>query len=605
MTSLLSMNNTVHPPPQTLQINILKKDSNHIRDPLRDEMAGPHPDVNHNAYQLLKFHGSYLQDDRSKRTKGAEKDYSFMLRLKMPGGDCPPSLFALLDDLSNEYGQGNLRLTTRQTYQLHGVKKPNLKHVIKSIMKVGGSTVGGCGDVNRNIMTTPAPITDKPEYGHARYLTRVLAEVLRPVSNAFAELWLDSDDEASLLTETYWREGLNYDIEGKYAEDNGRGIVVNDPEEPIYGNIYLPRKFKIGVTVPGDNSIDIYTNDIGFVTVVDDSSGELLGYNVMVGGGMGRTHRKDTTFARAADHMGFVTADKAVDVARAILAVQRDHGNREIRANARMKYLVHTLGVDRFKLLVESYTGFPIEPWRLLKEWRYSDWMGWHKQGGGKWFLGINIENGRIIDREGEPQMKSFLRAVTDKLRKTLVCTPNQSLIIKDISENERGIVEDLMTSYSIKRIEEYDPLVRLSMACPALPMCGLAMTEAERRMPDYNVRIRSLLDKVGLENEEIQIRMTGCPNGCARPYMAELAFVGDGPDTYQIWMGGTPYNDRVGYPYQDRMKDKEMERTIEPIMRVYKAQRQNKSGTNFPETFGEWSSRLGKEGVELAVSSK
>ncbi len=584
---------------------MLKKNSNHIRDPLREQIVAPTPDVNHDAYQLLKFHGSYLQDDRSKRTKGAEKDYSFMLRLKMPGGDCPPSLYKLLDDLSNEYGQGNLRLTTRQTFQLHGVKKPNLKHVIKSIMKVGSSTVGGCGDVNRNIMTTPAPITDKPEYGHARHLTRVLAEVLRPVSNAFAELWLDSDDEASLLIETYWREGLNYDVEGKYAEDNGRGIVVDDPEEPIYGNIYLPRKFKIGVTVPGDNSIDIYTNDIGFIPIIDDTSGELMGYNVMVGGGMGRTHRKDTTFARAADHMGYVSADKAVDVARAIVAVQRDHGNREVRANARMKYLVHTLGIDRFKVLVESYVGFPIESWRPIKEWRYSDWMGWHKQGGGKWFLGVNIENGRIIDRPGEPQIKSFLRALTDRLSKTFVCTPNQSIIIKDISEDERGIIENLMSSHSIKHIEEYDPLVRLSMACPALPMCGLAITEAERRMPEYNMRIRSLLDKVGLENEEIQIRMTGCPNGCARPYMAELAFVGDGPDTYQIWMGGTPMNDRVGYPFQERMKDKEMESTIEPILRAYKAQRQNKSGTSFLETFGEWTSRLGKEGVDHALTGK
>ncbi|CAM9333194.1 unnamed protein product [Discosporangium mesarthrocarpum] len=582
------------------KVNILKQNSHSLRDPLRSEMATEEIFINHDAYQILKFHGSYMQDNRDMRTKGAQKDYSFMLRLKMPAGVCTAELFTLLDNLSNEYGHGHLRLTTRQTFQLHGVAKHNLKHVIKAIMDVGGSTVGGCGDVNRNIMCTPAPLM-KPEYVYARQYTKTIAELLRPLSSAFSELWLDGEKAATV---EFWRKDmLDVDVDAAMLSDNGRGIILNHPTEPLYGDLYLPRKFKIGVTVPGDNSVDLYTNDIGLIAITSPN-GDLEGFNVAVGGGLGRTHNKETTFARAADHMGFVPKEDILEHVKAILAAQRDHGNREVRANARMKYLVHTLGINRFRQLVESYSGKTVQPWRPIPEWRYSDWLGWHEQGDGKWFLGVNVENGRVIDRPEEGMMlKTALRAVTDKYHLTMVCTPNQSVLLKDILPEQREGVEAILTANGIKPIEQIDPLLRLSMACPALPMCGLAITEAERRMPSYIERIRAVMDRNGLGDEEVMIRMTGCPNGCARPYMAELAFVGDGPNSYQVWLGGSPGNTRTAYAYAERVKDADMEKLVEPILRAYKQTRQNVPGKTFPEAFGDWCHRLGKEGVTAAVS--
>ncbi|KAG5187559.1 hypothetical protein JKP88DRAFT_32086 [Tribonema minus] len=584
------------------KVNLIKLHSQNLREPVRSEMATEEVFINHDAYQILKFHGSYMQDNRENRKKGADKDYSFMLRLKMPGGECPPELYRLLDDLSNEYGHGHLRLTTRQTFQLHGVAKSNLKHVIREIMNVGSSTVGGCGDVNRNIMTTPAPITNRPEYEYARTVTKQVAELLRPLSAAFTELWLDGEKAATI---EYWRKDIDgAAIDAEMLRDNGRGVILDHPVEPLYGDLYLPRKFKIGVTVPGDNAIDIYTNDIGLVVVTDPRTGALEGFNVMAGGGLGRTHGKETTFARAADHIGFVPADRVLECCKAILAAQRDHGNREVRANARMKYLVHTLGVDRFRTLVESYMSAPFEPWRALPEWRYSDWMGWHEQGDGKWFYGFNIEQGRVIDREGGPQIKTALRAIADRFAFPMICTPNQSLILRDVAEAQRAPLEALLAAHGILPIEAIDPLTRLAIACPALPMCGLAITEAERRMPEFITRVRALLDAGGLGDEEIMMRMTGCPNGCARPYMAELAFVGDGPDTYQVWLGGTPQCDRVGYPLMKGMKEKDLEATLRPLLAAYKAGRQTRAGARGPESFGEYCSRLGKAGVEAAVAA-
>ncbi|CAM9158407.1 unnamed protein product [Chrysoparadoxa australica] len=581
------------------KVNIIKKESQGLREPVRSEFKTPELFINHDAYQILKFHGSYMQDDREKRVKGADKDYSFMLRLKMPAGECTPELYCLLDDLSREYGHGHLRLTTRQTFQLHGVSKHNLKHVIKSIMDIGSSTVGGCGDVNRNIMCTPAPIKSKPEYGYADKYSKAIADLLRPMSSAFTELWLDGEKAASI---EFWRKDYaDIDIDAAMLKDNGRGIILDHPEEPLYGDIYLPRKFKVAVTVPGDNSVDLYTNDIGLVVITNPTTGDLEGFNVAVGGGMGRTHNKETTFARTADHMGFVPKEHILECCKAILAAQRDHGNREVRANARMKYLVHTLGIDNFKQLVESYLGVPIQPWREIKQWRYSDWLGWHEQGDGKWFYGMNIEQGRIIDKPGV-SIKKAIRAITDKYGFTMICTPNQSLLFKDIPAAEKANVESLLASHGILPIEQIDPLTRLSMACPALPMCGLAIAEAERVLPDYVRRVRAIMDSEGLGDEEFIMRMTGCPNGCARPYMAELAFVGDGPTSYQLWVGGCPAGTRTGYALKDRVKEGDIDAVIRKIMQTYKAQR----GTDprgGAETFGDFTHRIGKEALLAAIA--
>lgn len=547
--------------------------------------------ISKDAYQILKYHGSYQQSNREAR--GKVKDYQFMLRLKQPAGELPPDLYRLLDDLSAKHGQGDLRATTRQCFQMHGILKGGLKTVISSIMNIGSSTVGACGDVNRNVMITPAPFKT-PEYEYAREYSKVFAHLFRPMTPAFTEIWLDGEKVAT--AEVWGKEVEKFNVDEVMKYDSGRGIVLDHPVEPLYGDRYLPRKFKIGVTVPGDNSLDVYTNDIGVVVITNDA-GELEGFNVMVGGGMGRTHNKETTFARAADHMGFVPKEDIMECLKAILAAQRDHGNRDVRANARMKYLVHTLGIDNFRTLVESYFGKKIQPWREIKEWKYNDWMGWWEQGDGKLFYGLHVDNGRVKD-EGSFRLKTALRVIADRYNLHMILSPTQSIIFKDIDPKDKEGFEAVLAEHGIKPLEQVDPLNRLAMACPALPLCGLAQTEAERLMPSYLERIRALLNKMNLADEEILIRMTGCPNGCARPYMAELAFVGDGPKSYQVWLGGSPVLTRTAWPFKAKMDVDDLEVTLEPILSMFIAQRQEF------EAFGDFCHRVGAEAIEQYMES-
>mmetsp|Transcript_20156 Transcript_20156/g.25425 ORF Transcript_20156/g.25425 Transcript_20156/m.25425 type:complete len:625 (-) Transcript_20156:177-2051(-) len=568
---------------------ITKLNSQGLRFPLVDELQTDNIYINQDAYLVLKFHGSYQQDNRDNRKRGQEKEYSFMLRLKMPAGECTPELYRTLDDLSRDYGINNLRATTRQTFQIHGVMKGDLKHVIKTIMKVGSHTVGGCGDINRNVNCTPAPLTKK-SYQDARKYSKVMAELFKPSGSAFSDIWFDGEKAATV---EYWRKDIEdeFDIDAMRAEDNKKGIILDHPEEPIYGDLYLPKKYKMGVTVAGDNSIDIYTNDVGLI-LISDEAGETKGFNVVVGGGMGRTHNKEHTFARAATDLGFIRKENIHEATKAILAALRDHGNREIRMNGRLKYLVHTLGEEKFRDLVQSYMDSEIEPPHPMPEWKYSDWMGWHEQGDGKWFLGFNIEQGRIKD-EGDLRLKTGLRKIVDKYNQRLIMSPTHNIILPDIAPEDKADIESILKSHGVKMIEEVDPLVRLSMACPALPLCTLAVTEAERVMPDFMERIRGVLNKVGLEEQEIMIRMTGCPNGCARPYMAELSFVGDGPNTYQVWVGGSPVLTRVGYPLMDKMKAANLEATMEPLLKFYKLNRMEM------ESFGDFCHRAGKDALD------
>lgn len=540
--------------------------------------------ISKDAYQILKYHGSYMQSNRE--FKGG-KDYQFMLRLKQPAGELPAELYKLLDDLSRDYGQGDLRMTTRQCFQMHGIRKGNLKLVISSIMKVGSSTVGACGDVSRNVMTTPAPFKNQA-YAVANEWSKVFAQLFRPLTPAIKDIWMDGQPEP----EVKWAKDVaQYNIDEVMKYDSGRGIIVNDNVEPIYGDRYLPRKFKIGVTVPGDNSLDIYTNDIGVVVVLNEQTGEHEGFNIMVGGGMGRTHNKANTFARVADHLGYVPKEDAMELMKSIVATQRDHGNRDVRANARMKYLVHTLGIDQFRRLVESYFGKPIEPWRPVEEFKYNDWMGWFYQGDGKLFYGQHVDNGRIKD-EGNFRLKSAIRALVDRYNVNAIISPTQSIIFRDIDPMDKAGFEETLREHGVAPVEEVDPLNRLAMACPALPLCGLAQTEAERLMPSYLERIRAVLNRMNLSDEEIMVRMTGCPNGCARPYMAELAFVGDGPKSYQVWLGGSPVLTRTAYPFMAKMSVDDLEVTLEPILAMFIQQRQPF------EAFGDFCHRVGSEAI-------
>merc|ERR1719157_312295 len=528
-----------------------------------------------------------IQSSREK--KKGPKDYQFMLRLKQPAGELPPDLYRLLDDLSAKHGQGDLRATTRQCFQMHGIMKGSLKTVISSIMNIGSSTVGACGDVNRNVMVSPAPFVSK-DYEYVREYAKVFAHLFRPMTSAFTELWLDGEKVAT--AEVWGQEvGEKFKIDEAMTYDSGRGIILDHPREPLYGDRYLPRKFKIGVTVPGDNSLDIYTNDIGCVVIMDEK-GELEGFNVMVGGGMGRTHNKETTFARAADHMGFVPKEDIMECLKSILAAQRDHGNRDVRANARMKYLVHTLGIEQFTTPVESYFGKKIQPWREIIDFKYSDWMGWWEQGDGKLFYGLHIDNGRVKD-VGDFRLKTCLRLLVDKFNLDMILSPTQSVIFRDIDPKDRTEIDAIIREHGLLPVEEIDPLARLAMSCPALPLCGLAQTEAERRMPSYVERVRALLNKMNLDDEEIMMRMTGCPNGCARPYMAEIAFVGDGRNSYQIWLGGSPVLTRTAYPYVSKVKDPDMEKALEPVFAMFIEQRYDF------EALGDFTFRLGAEAIE------
>ena len=528
-----------------------------------------------------------------KKKSEREKSYQFMLRLKVPVGEVPASLFRELDDLSNKYGQGDLRATTRQAFQLHGVLKSNLPQVIADIANAGSNTYGGCGDINRNIMAPAVHFPNNPAYVNCMKYSRALADLFKPMTESFSELWLDGKPAKK---EEYWQEDIKeFNLDEVRKFDNGRGIITGHHVEPIYGQTYLPKKFKIAFTVPGDNSVDLYINDIGCVVIMEPNGVDLAGFNVIVGGGMGRTHRKEATFARAADHLGFVKKEDFFEAMKAIIAVQRDHGNREVRSSARLKYLVHTLGIDKFRALVEDYHGKKIEPWAPLPPWKYLDWLGWHEQGDGKLMLGVNIEQGRIRDTE-QSSIKTCMRLLVDQYDLPMILTPSQSIVLRNIEPKDKYSIEGILKEHGIKMVHEIDAITRKSIACPAFPLCGLAMAEAERVQPEINARMVALLEEMGMGNTEFVTRTTGCPNGCARPYMAEIALVGSGPGTYQLWLGGSPDQaERTAYATDIfKMKYADLEATLEPIFAMYKSQR-----SHADEAFGDFTYRVGWPAVK------
>jgi sulfite reductase (ferredoxin) len=556
----------------------IKERSNFLREPVATELLEDTTHFSENAVQILKFHGSYQQDNRDNRVKGQEKDYQFMLRTRNPGGYIPPELYLTLDRLSEEYGNHTLRVTTRQGFQIHGILKKNLKATIAAIVSNMGSTLGACGDLNRNVMAPPAPFKNKPEYQYAWEYANKIADLLRPQTGAYYEIWLDGEKVISAEEAP----------EVKAArERNGTGTIFHEGEEPIYGTNYMPRKFKCCVTVPGDNSVDLYTHDVSLV-VMTDKEGNLEGFNVLAGGGLGRTHNKEETFARMADPIGYVTKEDVFDLIKAIVATQRDYGDRVNRRHARMKYLIHDWGVEKFKAKVEEYFGKVITPFRELPPWKYKDFLGWHEQGDGKLFFGISVENGRVKD-EGKFQLKTALREIIGQFNLPMCLSPNHNVILYEIDSSQKAEIEKILQQRGVEiNPEAIDPLVRYSMACPALPTCGLAITESERALPGMVERIRTLLNQLGMAEEKFVIRMTGCPNGCARPYMAELGFVGSAPGKYQVWLGGTPDQTQLAEPYIERMPEEDLEAFLEPLFVYFKQNHQP------GESFGVFCSRVG-----------
>lgn len=564
----------------------LKENSNCLREPLATELQ---QDTNHfseDAVQILKFHGSYQQYNRDERSGVQERNYQLMLRTRNPGGFIPPQLYLTLERLSNEYGSGTIRATTRQGFQLHGVLKQNLKTVIADIVKSMGSTLGACGDLNRNVMAPPAPYKNRPEYQYARSYANDIADFLTPQTGAYYEIWLDGEKAIS------GEESPNV----KQARENDFHGLFLSGEEPIYGQTYMPRKFKCAVTVPGDNSVDIYTQDLGLV-VITNNNGELQGFNVLAGGGLGRTHNKEETFPRLADEICYVPKDEIFDLVKAIIAIQRDFGDRTNRRHARMKYLLHEWGVKKFRAKLEELLGKPVETFKSLPKWQYLDFLGWHEQGDGKLFFGLSIENGRIKDQDNW-RLKTALKEIIEKFQLPMLVTPHQNIILYEIDPGHQQAINAIISQYGLLSETAIDPLVRYSMACPAMPTCGLAITESERALPGILGQIRLLLDKVGLVNEHLVIRMTGCPNGCARPYVAELGLVGVVPGCYQLWLGGSPNQTRLAKTYSDRISCTELEAELEPIFVFYRQKRRE------AESFGDFCNRIGFEAIREFVNN-
>lgn len=563
--------------PKVSKVEGLKERSNALREPVATEILQDTTHFGEDAIQILKFHGSYQQDNRDNRVKGQEKDYQFMLRTRNPGGLVPPQLYLTLDRLSEEYGNQTLRATTRQGFQLHGVLKKNLKTVIAEIVRNMGSTLGACGDLNRNVMAPPAPYKNRIEYAYAWEYAERIADLLTPQTGAYYEIWLDGEKAIS---------GEPHPDVLAALQRNGNRTIFHDKEEPIYGTHYMPRKFKVCVTVPGDNSVDLFSQDVTLV-VMTDEQGELQGFNVFAGGGLGRTHNNEQTFARLADPIGYVDKADVYDLVKAIVATQRDYGDRFNRRHARMKYLLHDWGVEKFRQTLESYFGKAVQPMKPLPTFQYEDYLGWQEQGDGKLFLGISVENGRVKD-EGAFQLKTALREIVQTYNLPMRLTPNHNILLYEIDPAQKDKIQAILDRCGIQKENELDSLVRYSMACPALPTCGLAVTESERAIPGILDRIRALLDRVGLPDEHFVVRMTGCPNGCARPYLAELGFVGQKPGAYQIWLGADPNQTRLSEPYMDSMPIDDLEKNFEPLFVFFKQDRET------GESFGDFCHRVG-----------
>jgi sulfite reductase (ferredoxin) len=552
----------------------LKAGSGHLHDPLAAELGNPLPSFTDPAVQILKFHGSYQQDDRDKRRKGVEKDWQMMLRLRNPGGRIPTSLYLALDALADRLGNGTLRITTRQAFQMHGVQKTDLKEVIGGIVRALGSTLSACGDINRNVMAPAAPF-ERDGYPEARLLADRIADLLAPqaAEGSYLDLWVDGD--------------LSYRIKPKGPVKKARklqgsgAVFSGDSAEPLYGSTYLPRKFKVAVTVPGDNSVDLLTQDIGLV-LFSDPSGRPLGCNVYVGGGMGRTHNKEETFARTADPLGYVAADHVLELVQAIVALQRDHGDREQRRHARMKYLIHDRGVDWFRSELGRYFPHPIKGMRREPTAVLTDYLGWHRQSPGLWFVGLPVLCGRL-----QGDLKSGLRRLIETYQLEVRLTPNQDLLLCNIGSAQRGAVREALAGLGLASPEAPPALARHALACPALPLCGLAITEAERILPDVLDRLDALMEKLEI-SKPILVRMTGCPNGCARPYMAEIGLVGSAVDTYQLWLGGSHGLTRLARPYLEKMPLEKLEATLEPLLTAWR----DEGGVR--SRFGDFIDRLG-----------
>jgi sulfite reductase (NADPH) hemoprotein beta-component len=511
---------------------------------LRQEITGA---ISEDDAQLVKFHGMYLQDDRDLRPersrKKMEKAFTFMIRVRIPGGVCTPAQWLALDRVARTFANGTLRLTTRQAFQLHGVIKSHLRPTLKEIDAALLDTVAACGDVNRNVMCNPNPHQSRA-HAAALALARQISDHLTPRTPAYREIWLDGERIAG-----------------------GEEEVI----EPIYGRTYLPRKFKTVVAVPPSNDVDVFAHDLGFVAVLD-AAGEVEAWNVTIGGGMGMTHGEPDTYPRTADVMGLCRPDDALAVAEAVVTVQRDWGDRINRKHARLKYTIEDRGLAAFRAEVERRTGKPLGTPVPFKFTSTGDRYGWVEGEGGRAHLTLFIPNGRVADVPGGAQMITGLRQLAKMHDGDLRLTANQNVIITDVPARERASVDAVVAEHGFAGA--VSGLRRNAMACVALPTCGLALAESERYLPDLVGALEARLAAHGLAEDDIVIRMTGCPNGCARPYLAEIGLVGKGPGRYNLYLGAAFDGSRLSKLYAENVEHQAIVGKLDPLFAAYAADR-------------------------------
>lgn len=557
--NLLSPNSAPHSDVEDIKIR-----SNYLRgqlvEVLEDQLTGSIPE---DENRLMKFHGSYMQDDRDLRNERKkqklEPAYQFMLRVRAPGGVVTPDQWLMMDRISQKYGNGTIRLTTRQSFQLHGVLKWNMKKTIQEVHNSLLTTLAACGDVNRNVMCNPNP--DQSEI-HAEVYEWAckLSTHLEPQTRAYHEIWLDGEKV----------------LDSK----DSQGEV-----EPIYGHVYLPRKFKIGIAVPPSNDVDVFSQDLGFIAVVEN--GKLVGFNVSVGGGMGMTHGDTATYPQVAKLIGFCTPEQVIDIAEKTVTIQRDYGDRSVRKHARFKYTIDDRGVDWFVQELRNRLGWGLEEARPYHFDSNGDRYGWVKGSKGKWHFTLFIQNGRIKDEEGY-QLMTGLREIAKIHTGDFRLTANQNLIISEVTTQKKKKIIELIEKYGLTDGKHYSALRRNSMACVSLPTCGLAMAEAERYLPSLLDKIEPILETNGLRDDDIVIRMTGCPNGCARPALAEISFIGKGPGKYNLYLGGGFAGDRLTKLYKENIGEAEILDSLTPIIQKYAKERQD------GEHFGDFVIRAG-----------
>lgn len=576
-------------PEKPSKVENIKSSSQFLRGTIAEEIANAENHFDSATIQVLKHHGTYQQDDRDLRKeakKQGSKAYSMMVRSKIPGGKLTSEQLLAEIDLGDEIGNQTLRVTTRQGLQLHGVLKNNLKHTIQRINEIKLSTLAACGDVNRNVMCSPAPYKHNRVYDQIQQLADDLSDAFCPQTKAYHEIWLKELD------------GAESNGNGQ-AEAKAELVAGGAPEpenEPLYGPTYLPRKFKTAVALPNDNSTDVFAHDLGYIAIVEN--GELIGYNVTVGGGMGTTPSAKKTFPALAKVLCFATPEEAIEIGANVIKVQRDFGNRSDRKVARLKYLIDRWGIEQFRAKVEEYYGQPLREAKPMEIAETKDPLGWHEQGDGNWFYGLYVENGRIKD-EGDYRLKSALREICTTLKPGIRLTACQNILFTDLPAESKPALEALLRNHGVPLTEQRLPVRQLSMACPAMPTCGLAVAESERFHPGMMDELEGVLQELGLEQESFTLHMTGCPNGCARPYNCDVGIVGKTLGKYTILVGGSSLGTRMNFLYKDVVPGAEVVSTLRPLLEKFKAERQP------GERFGDFCDRLGPAAIGAEATER